>query len=498
MKIGLQAINGSGIQRTFAENLAKQSRELGPIALRTPNKPVQRYMEMAAAKSMDIKIKSSNWGPTDGRIDNTGLLLPPKSNPENIDHYVVQEQTTLRDIFSHLGKEYKITDFDDETGQLTFSILDPYKNHAFEGQFLISLSEGLSNTIPLEKRFTRDIDIPDPAQDKAILVELGLYVPNWDKTRYGSLTDALNKRYPLYSTPTQEASAEPSPVWVYSDAFKKPFTSDWDMLWVGLPEQALPKHLVALAQTPMNTQLPGNMDVLNETMHPLLEALTDSGKIDASLANAILQNRQTKDVGVITPWEYLRVLMGNTEYHDPYIDHLFQHGPENRTPYHPESLNSLVLHFIDGQILLTENEEELLNLIHNQANVTDITPHFLDNHFLHIHPKWADPTYSNHPEKWKDIFLKQVQKWKSELNVTPPELSLDLSVHAPTENHATLTALERFHVSKNLDFMNLYHPNRPVLDRLSSEQQLKLQRHLQEKATIIAERLGLANEGNNN
>ena len=501
MKIGLQAINSSGIQRTFAENLAKQSRELGPIALRTPSKPSQRYAELAAAKSMDVKIKSSNWGPTTGhvsldntfgRIDDTGVLLPPKTNPENVEHYVVQEQTSLRDIFSHVGKEYKIIDFDDQTGQLTFSILDPYKNHDFDGHFIISLPEGLSNTTPLAQRFTRDIDVPNPEQDKEMLEEVALCVPNWDETRYGTFADVLNKHYPLYSTTTQAASAAPSPVWVYSDAAKKPFTSDWDMLWVGLPEDALPKNLVVTAQTPINTQLPGNMDVLNETICPLVEALADAGKIDASLADAVLKNRQTKDVGVITPWEYLRVLMGNTEYQDPYINHLFQHGPENRTPYRPESLNGLVLHFIDGQVLLTENEEELLQLIHNEAEVVDVTPRFLDNHFLHIHPKWTNAVYSAHPEQWENISIKQAQKWQDELGITPPELALDLSVHAPVDKHAPLTALDRFHVPKNLDFMSLYHPNRDVLGNLSIEQQLNLQRHLQERAILIAERLASA------
>lgn len=512
MKIGLQAINSSGIQRTFAENLAKQSRELGPIALRTPSKPCQRYAELAAAKSMDVKIKSSNWGPTIGhvsldnvfgRIDSTGLLLPPKTNPANVDHYVVQEQTTLRDIFSHVEKEYQITDFDDETGQLTFSILDPYKNHAFEGQFVISLTEGLSNTTPLEKRFTRDIDIPDPMQDKKILESIAQHIPNWDEARYGSPIDALNKHYPLYSTPTQTATTEPSPVWVYADAYKKPFTSDWDMLWVGLPEEALPKMLIPLAQTPINTQLPGNMRILNDSVCPLVEALIAAGKIDTSLADAVLKNRQTQDVGIITPWEYLRVLMGNTEYQDPYISHLFQHGPENRTPYRPENLNGLILHFIDGQILLTENEEELLRVIYDETSTIDTTPHFLDNYFLHIHPKWTDAVYSTHPKAWEAISVRQTQKWREKLGITPPQLFPNdpsvRAIHAPAEVSANLTILDRFHLPKNADFTELYHPGRNVLDKLSDEQHLRLQRHLQEKqkrAEVLVQRLG--NTKNNN
>jgi hypothetical protein len=502
MKIGLQAINNSGIQRTFAENLAQQSRELGPIALRTPNTPSQRYAEIAAAKSMDVKVKSSNWGPTIGhvslentfgRIDNKGLLLPPKQNPANVDHYVVQEQTGLRDIFSRVGKEYRITDFDDESGQLTFSILDPYKNRFFEGQFLISLSEGISNTTLLEKRFTRDIDIPNEGQDKKILEQIAACIPNWDETRYGAFTDILNKHYPLYSTSTQEASAEPTPVWVYANASKKPFTSDWDMLWVGFPGNALPKTLIPLAQTPINTQLPGNMDILNDSIPPLIESLTASGKIEASLGEMILKNRQTHDVGVITPWEYLRVLMGNTEYQDPYISHLFQHGPENRTPYHPETLNGPVLHFIEGQILLTETEHELLQLISDQNNRVDKAPHFLDNYFLHIHPKWSEPAYSAEPETWKNILMKQAQKWQDELGITPPALSLKNSLdqvnHTSSELPSTLTILDRFHVAKNKDFINLHQPDRLAIERLSVEQQLNLTCHLQEKAEMMVKRL---------
>ena len=498
MKMGLNAINQSGIQRVFAENLARQSRDLGPIALRTPNQPTQRYAELGAAKSMDVKVKSSNWGPTTGHItlDNTfgrinsqGILSPPKTNPAHVNHQVVQEQTSLRDLFLRLGKDYQITDFDDETGQLTFSVLSPHKNEAFKGQFLICLSEGITNTTPLHTRFTREIDIPDPSQDKKALEALTQLTANWDETRYGAKIDALNKNYPLYATFSETPGIEPMPVMVYSDNTKKPYTSDWDMLWVGLPEKALPTALIPLAQTPINTQVPGNMDILNNAITSLVDSLVENKKLDDALGEAILANRQTSDVGVITPWEYLSVLMGNIEYQDQYINHLFQHGPENRTPYRPESLDGLVLHFINGQIILTENESEILQLIDNpNNNGVNIGPHFLSEHFLEIHPKWTESSYSGYPDKWKALAEQQQLKWQTTFGTEPPVLPINDDLHV-SEKPGTLTVLDRFHVPKNRDFVALSQSRRHVLDRLSGEDRGHLENHLIEKSALIAQQL---------
>lgn len=500
MKTAMQAIQTAGIQKQLAYALAKQSKDWGiGIALRAPAEPTQRYDEIHVPKGIHIKAKTSNWGPVRGhipvndqlsRVDQQGhaLGLGHRNSLGPTPYYTVQEQKSLRQLIHRLNHDYEIRSYDPELGKLTFALksTQSHRNQSFNGQFCLFLSEGMSNVVPEARRYVRDTDRPEDGEQTQYLAQLqAITQGTWDEQRFGPIEATFNKRYPLYLD-VKSSGAEPEPVLIYADEHKRPIASDWDLLWVCLPIgiSAAPDAMLSDLAKPIDTQSPENKAHLNQFEQTFIDTLasnsTLSPKAAANLQKALQDSPSSTYLGILNPWEFFHLLEGNLAYRDDYADHFLQHGPENRTPAQPQSLNSPCLHFVNGDIILTENEQELLDLVQNQGKFAESPYEFLAHNQLDVHPTWRCSEHGAQANRWEAIAQQQRQALSAD--TMPPNIpssrqtALDAESNLNLVNEPNLTIpLERFQLSKNLDFLEC-HPTPLTLEQRQHLENMLLSR----------------------
>ncbi len=105
--------------------------------------------------------------------------------------------------------------------------------------------------------------------------------------------------------------------------------------------------------------------------------------------------RIASQTGIIRPFEFFLAQCVNDamKNRNPLLANIFQHGTEISNPGTPSSLNDRMLHFFNGEMFITENEEQLIAFILQEG--------YLENHLVPIHPKW-------NIEKWAPVIQKQL------------------------------------------------------------------------------------------
>lgn len=224
----------------------------------------------------------------------------------------------------------------------------------------------------------------------------------------GNFDELINDLYPIsyclqggYFLPVQVAATLDG----------KPITGDADILWIGIP--------VKLADASDHKQY--NVTNSLELKALLFNFLFLCKRIKVDELASLLDHIESfaKTAGVITPYELLTEKLINDEFAKScsHFFNLLQHGPETNNPGKPSSLDGKILHFYHGLPVLTENEDELIQLVTQKG--------FLEKYYIRIHPGW-------NMEKWSPVIKRQI-----ELNqhVNPDTLVSYRAYHALQQAH---------------------------------------------------------------
>lgn len=402
---GQQALSHAGIPQEFAAQIMMICEKFGiTIAIRA-GAADQLYDRDAQPKRSDTKAKTGNIFPAgvitedpeigrlteDGMPLNVGLKVPKETVTT---HY----KPSLRKLIL-LSQENPPRIFMKPQADGTIHIarnsaITPGKNELL---FRISLD----NPIPPAEV------IKDYKQYVAVMSRIPqMQVPEWWQTGWGDFNKLLDCRFELEVKKPGDHNFSAVKILAYNNKGKiTPITSDMDLLFISKP--CKDTELLKIARklslpifTPVNTF----KDDGTEKMHGLLMALAKNDPERMVDISQITPER-VKMLGNLSPFEAYVIFAINQRFANfvKHLDELFQHGPENRNPGKPSKIDDTMLHFIEGEALLTQDESQMIDLMINRFEPYN----YLETYEFTIHPKW-DIT----PDKWGKVVARIIKDGK--------------------------------------------------------------------------------------
>jgi hypothetical protein len=264
---------------------------------------------------------------------------------------------------------------------------------------------------------------PDMQEEKQVrTVPPGLFSqPDWwDEARFGKFKEKAQWNYPLeYKVASSKEPFQPvNACYVRVKMNGKTnyllVTGDMDILWITRPSPSALKKRAALVFHGKNEVHP-----LPAVCHEVLNTFPSSnpyGVAQLEQARLILkgfdaratvlgsQEEMVGRLGCVTAHQARVIADVNAAFKScvPHIDYLFQHSAENQNPGVPSDLNTPMLHFYNGQIIKTTNEEDLVNFLLKRKNYALYEGNYLEDNIFDIHPRW-------NMKLWAPVIEKQIR-----------------------------------------------------------------------------------------
>jgi len=291
------------------------------------------------------------------------------------DQTIIHLQVSLYEILAGMERD-EYCDFHYENDTLTFKA----KHADFTIKNNISFKINLSAGKPPLQYDNNLLTKLTPWVEKTPLTKPAF----WDETVLGNFNDAVNF---LYTVSYSQQQSEYIPMKVLATADKKAITGDVDILWVAVPidyAQAKNHKQYNTANAKERAELIESLKILSQKLNM---------HFDATKLQKITEFAKT--AGIITAYELLFEVAVNEEFSkvDPYFNNLYQHGAETNNPGKPSPLNSKILHFHKGMLVLTENEDELIKFV--------MQPDYLEQNYIRVHPGW-------NMQKWSQVVERQL------------------------------------------------------------------------------------------
>lgn len=383
-KTGPEAMAAIGMPKEFAAQLMLLAQKYGvTIAIRA-SMPEQKYRDAAHPKPSDVKYKTGDWGLTKGVIAEDPQLgkHDAKGLPTNTDMKHSERVATalhriaLRYILKGLQSDpptMQLMNQDDiaKDKLLLIKCLDAPQDKR-DYIYKIDLASGVK-PIEIETEHMKVMEDSPRAQ------------PEWWSRELGNFASMLEMRLPVECQ--KKAGQAFQPVKILAIRNDKgellPITGDMDLLWISRPDEA---HPIIKSALQLGIPLLDVMDLFRPQNIPVMRAhlqtlckINDTDQINFALVTDDKLGR----MGSITPFEAYMITIINQRF-ATFVDHLddlLQHGCENRNPGKTSSLDSGVLHCMNGLFILTTSEKELLAFIVND-------PEYLQNYRLELNPNW--------------------------------------------------------------------------------------------------------------
>ncbi len=317
----------------------------------------------------------------------------------------------------------------DENGRLRYKV----KNVVSDEAMSPDAAAGIEYCIELSSRGMETDWTPEQAEmlRNAFDSDLSSVTPNeellskWDTESWGELD--LDREFHTYMKKEGEEDFTPEMV-----AGRPPFTGDADMFSISIPVGSLG----SIMEEACMIKIPEDIDKLiimleemqafnlaRDTAEKDRRIISEISHTDASdydkpldsLSTLQLDMLKTKDLiyqvgdlaefrtqckltGLATNNEFIIAYLINKEASSTlvkdFIKDLVQHGPETNNPGKPSSLDDTILHFYNGELHRTHNEDELIAFY--------MQPGYLEENFQAIHPKW-------NMEKWAPVINRQIE-----------------------------------------------------------------------------------------
>ncbi len=380
-----RALAEAGIPLKFADALDEISKAYGACFSFRMGANWYLYEDESAPKPSSIKAKTSNSPFTKGVI------------PVNSKLFGKIEGNTIRE-----HKEGKDVPLDQPTVQHKLSLME----------VAAGLKNGIYKQVDSSNPDELHIQaITNVAELKDVIVTIKLKSdpsldtkqtdPGWWKPTWGNFNEKAKHRYPLYYQASPEAKSEALMVYGITDPNNKtiPITGDQDLLWITRPHDLTArKGFPKGATTVLDTYDPSGLEKMESMIWNLDvyfgETLGKDKKLFSKIEN--IPRETLHRMGCLTPYEAYMILAVNqkTLVHITHVKDFIQHGAENRNPGTPSNIDARMVHFYNGEVIPTANEEKLVEFVCKEG--------YVKQNIIDVHPKW-------NMELWAKVVKKQLE-----------------------------------------------------------------------------------------
>lgn len=389
---GRAALEAAGMPHELAAQVMLLANDFGvAIAVRAGH-PSYLYEDLSVPKPLSIKAKTGNWGLTKGVIPRDPMFGNPANAEIEMDGHqlysdhddFVQHKVELNYVLRGLQKENPEFELVCIDGVMADD--DIHARHRLMIRVLGMEHSPIQDTV-----FSIDLGNPLPESHVEVshvrtqLTVANASKPLWWDDAFGVFEDRIHARYHLYYQ--HEMNDEAKPVEIYGKKVKGitlPITGDMDILWISRPNPEVAgwlNHVVS--SLPIHEPVNVNDSDVANNLHATLIAIARKDP-NHFIERKDIQIARLQTLGCLTPFEAYIILTLNKRFASivKNIANLFQHGPENRNPGRPSSIDSPVLHIVKGDKWITATEEALISCL------LDDEKKYISSYPFDVHPVW--------------------------------------------------------------------------------------------------------------